>query len=72
MSPRIRKLVGTVLLLVVLAIYALLVAVAASAVLTGNNKIVEMLFYAIAGVAWVVPAGYLIRWMYATPKQASR
>ena len=70
MSPRIRKLVGTVLLLVVLAIYSLLVGVAASAVLTGSNKLVEMIFYAIAGLAWVVPAGFLIRWMYATPKQA--
>lgn len=70
MSPRIRKLVGTVLLLVVLAIYSLMVAVAASAVLTGTNKIVELIFYAIAGVAWVLPAGYLIRWMYTVPKQA--
>lgn len=68
MSPRIRKLIGTVLLLVVLAIYSLLVGVAASAVLTGSNKFVEMIFYAIAGLAWVVPAGYLIRWMYATPR----
>jgi hypothetical protein len=70
MTPRIRKLVGTVLLLVVLAIYSLLVAVAASAVLTGTNKVVEMLFYAIAGIAWVLPAGVLIRWMYASPKEA--
>ena len=68
MTPRIRKLVGTVLLLVVLAIYSLLVAVAASAVLTGNNKIVELFFYAIAGVAWVLPAGYLTRWMYTPPR----
>jgi Na+-driven multidrug efflux pump len=68
MTPRIKKLVGTVLLLVVLAIYSLLVAVAASAVLTGNNKIVEMFFYAIAGIAWVLPAGYLIRWMYTPPR----
>jgi hypothetical protein len=70
MTPRIRKLIGTVLLLVVLAIYSLLVAVAASAVLTGTNKVVEMLFYAIAGIAWVLPAGVLIRWMYASPKEA--
>jgi hypothetical protein len=70
MSSRIRKLVGTVLLLIVLAVYSLLVAVAASAVLTGSNKIVEMIFYAVAGLAWVLPAGYLIRWMYAVPKQA--
>ena len=56
------------MLLVVLAIYSLLVAVAASAVLPGGSKIVEMIFYAIAGVAWVLPAGYLIRWMYASPR----
>lgn len=68
MTPRIKKLVGTVLLLVVLAIYSLLVAVASSAVLTGDNKIAEMLFYAIAGIAWVLPAGYLIRWMYTPPR----
>ena len=69
MTPRIRKLVGTVLLLIVLLIYSLLVMVAAAAVLTGGSKIVELIFYAIAGVAWVLPAGYLIRWMYATPKE---
>jgi len=70
MSSRIRKLIGTVLLLLVLAVYSLLVMVAASSVLPGGSKIVEMVFYAIAGVAWVLPAGYLIRWMYATPKPA--
>ncbi len=70
MSPRIRKLVGTVLLVVVLAIYSLLVMVAASAILSGGSKIVELIFYAIAGVAWVLPAGWLIRWMYATPRRA--
>jgi hypothetical protein len=71
MSPRIRKLVGTVLLVVVLAIYSLLVMVAASAILSGGSKIVELIFYAIAGVAWVLPAGWLIRWMYATPRRAT-
>jgi hypothetical protein len=71
MSPRIRKLVGTVLLVVVLAIYSLLVMVAASAILSGGSNIVELIFYAIAGVAWVLPAGWLIRWMYATPRRAT-
>ncbi len=65
MSPRIRKLVGTVLLLIVLAAYSLLVMLVASVLVTNGNKIVEMIFYAIAGLAWVLPAGYLIKWMYA-------
>lgn len=70
MTPRIRKLVGTVLLLIVLAIYALLVMVTASVIVTGGNKLIELVFYAVAGLAWVLPAGYLIRWMYATPRAA--
>lgn len=70
MTPRIRKLVGTVLLLIVLAIYSLAVMLVASVLVTDGNKIVEMVFYAVAGLAWVLPAGYLIKWMYASPRPA--
>lgn len=71
MSARTRKLVGTILLLVVLFIYSLLVMLAAAAVLPDGGKIVELIFYAVAGIAWVLPAGYLIKWMYATPPENS-
>jgi hypothetical protein len=71
MSPRIRKLVGTVLLLVVLTIYSLIVMVAASVMAPGGSKIVELIFYATAGVVWVLPAGYLIKWMYAASREAA-
>ncbi len=70
MHARTRKLLGTVLLLVVLIIYSLVVMLAAASVLPGSGKIVELIFYAIAGVAWVLPAGYLIKWMYASPPEA--
>lgn len=70
MRARTRKLLGTVLLLVVLLIYSLVVMLAAASVLPGAGKIVELIFYAIAGVAWVLPAGYLIKWMYASPPEA--
>ena len=67
MRARTRKLVGTVLLLVVLIVYSLLVMLAAAAVLPAGGKIVELIFYAVAGLAWVLPAGYLIKWMYGAP-----
>lgn len=70
MHARTRKLLGTILLLVVLIIYSLVVMLAAASVLPGSGKIVELIFYAIAGVAWVLPAGYLIKWMYASPPEA--
>ena len=69
MSARTRKLVGTILLLIVLILYALAVMLAAAAVLPEGGKIVELIFYAIAGLAWVLPAGYLIKWMYAGPPE---
>lgn len=71
MTPRIRKLVGTVLLLIVLAIYSLVVMLVASVLVTNGNKVIEMIFYAIAGLAWVLPAGLLIKWMYASTRAAN-
>ena len=52
-------------------VLAVLVMLAAAAVLPDGGKIVELIFYAVAGIAWVLPAGYLIKWMYATPPQNS-
>ena len=47
-------------MLIVLMIYSLAVMLAAAAVLPDGGKIVELIFYAVAGIAWVLPAGYLI------------
>lgn len=67
MTPRARKLVGTVLLLVLVTVYALLVMVLVASLLPRLGKIWEIAFYAVAGFAWTVPAGLLIRWMHRTP-----
>jgi len=60
-----KKFVGVFLLMGVIALYALLVMRAAVEILPGANRIVEFLFYAVAGMAWVVPVRYLILWMNA-------
>lgn len=64
MTPRIRKLVGAILLLVVIAVYSLL-AMAAAVILQVNeaNKTVELIYYVAAGLLWVLPAGWIIKWM---------
>jgi hypothetical protein len=63
-TPRIRKLAGTLLLLVVIAVYSLL-AMLAAVILQINeaNKSVELLYYVTAGLLWVLPAGLIIKWM---------
>lgn len=64
MTPRIRKLVGTIVLLVVIAVYCLL-AMAAAVILQVNeaNKTIELIYYVTAGLLWVLPAGLIIKWM---------
>ena len=64
MPPRTRKLVGAILLLTVIAIYSLL-AMAAAIILQVNeaNKTVELIYYVAAGLLWVLPAGWIIKWM---------
>lgn len=63
MTMRTRKLVGTILLLIFVIVYALLAMVAAIVLQVNASKTVELVYYVIAGLAWVIPAGILIRWM---------
>lgn len=64
MTQRQRKLAGTVALLLMIAIYAF-VALAVAVVLQvqNANKLVELIYYIVAGLLWVLPAGLIISWM---------
>jgi Protein of unknown function (DUF2842) len=64
MNQRQRKLSGTVILIVMIAIYcALALAVAVVLQMQNVSKFGELLFYAIAGLLWVLPAGIIVKWM---------
>lgn len=63
MSPRLRKLVGTVVLIVFVPLYALAAMAAAMAILPGHGAIFQGIYYVVAGLIWVIPAGALISWM---------
>jgi hypothetical protein len=64
MTQRQRKFLGTIVLFLLIAVYAA-IAVGVAIVLQVHNasKITEFLYYVIAGLLWVVPAGLLISWM---------
>ena len=66
-TPRTRKLIGTIILLLFLVFYGLIIAAIAEPILTAANRFSEFLFYLIAGLAWVIPAGVIIWWMQ-TPR----
>jgi len=61
---RMRKLVGTMLLMVMIVVYALIAMVVAVALeVNTTSKFIELAFYAVAGLLWVVPAAIIIKWM---------
>jgi hypothetical protein len=70
MSIRARKFVGAILLLLLVAVWALLAMVAAQFVFTSTNSVAAWIYYAVAGIGWVLPAMPLVRWM-SGPKSAS-
>jgi Protein of unknown function (DUF2842) len=71
MHIRTRKLVGTIALFVLVAVWALLAMALAQSVAIPASQWVAMLYYAVAGLGWVVPAMPLIWWM-ARPDDRGR
>lgn len=63
MSPRLRKFIGTIALLVLVSVWALLAMVLAQSALTNTNGWIATLYYVIAGLGWVLPAMPVVRWM---------
>ncbi len=63
MSQRVRKLIGTFLLLLLVAAWSLLTMALAQSALTDINGWVAGIFYVVAGLGWVLPAMPLISWM---------
>lgn len=71
MTQRKRKLFGTIALLVFITLYALLaLAVAVILQVREVNHIFEVLYYVIAGLLWVIPAGFIITWMQRSDPQS--
>lgn len=68
MSTRLRKLIGTVALLVLVCVWALVAMALAQSALTNINGWVATIYYVVAGLGWVLPAMPLISWM-ARPRR---
>ena len=63
LPPRIRKLIGTFLIVVLVIVYALVAVAIATATLAQAPWYAHMLFFMFSGVLWVLPAMVIIKWM---------
>ena len=63
MTVRVRKLVGTIILLITLPIYLLIAMAVGANHFADAHVVVQTVYFLIAGLLWVPPAALLVRWM---------
>lgn len=63
MPQTLRKLVGTVALIALVVLYALVATAVAVARLADAPVWAHLLYFLATGLLWVVPAMLLVRWM---------
>ena len=63
MRIRTRKLIGTIALLALVTAWALLAMAFAQFALRAQGAWVALVFYAVAGLGWVLPAMPIVAWM---------
>jgi hypothetical protein len=63
MPVRLRKLIGTIALIVLVVTWALIAMALAQAPAIKANGVVEVIYYVVAGLGWVLPAMPVIAWM---------
>ena len=69
LTPRTKKFIGLLAMLVWLFIYSMIAMRVGVAVLPEANWLVKLLYYAVVGVAWIIPIGLMLPWMHREPKK---
>jgi hypothetical protein len=63
MPIRLKKLIGTILLIVLVIVYALVATTVAAARLGESGPLVHLAFFFFTGILWVLPAMGIIKWL---------
>lgn len=68
MPVRLKKLIGTVLLVALVVVYAIVATLVAVAQLAESGPLTHLLFFFFSGLLWVLPAMVIVKWMIAEPR----
>jgi hypothetical protein len=63
MPIRVRKLIGAVALIALVVTWALVAMALAQSPAVKANGLLEVIYYVVAGIGWVLPGMLLVRWM---------
>jgi hypothetical protein len=68
MPIRLKKLIGTILLIALVIIYALVATTVAVARFAESGPLVHLAFFFFSGLLWVLPAMGIIKWLLVERK----
>ena len=68
MPIRLKKLIGTILLVALVVVYAILATIVAVAQLAESGPLVHLLFFLFSGLLWILPAMGIIKWLIIEPR----
>ncbi len=67
MPQRLKQLVGSLILLALVVVYALVATTVAVAQLAESSAWVHLAYFAVTGLLWILPAMWVIKWMLGPP-----
>ena len=68
MPMRLKKLIGSVLLVALVIVYALAATTIAAGRLGNAGPLVHLAFFLVSGILWVLPAMGIIKWLMLEPR----
>ena len=68
MPIRLKKLIGTVLLIILVIAYALIATIVAVAQLSQSGPLVHLAFFFLTGILWILPAMAIIKGLLLPPR----
>ena len=71
MPIRLKKLIGTILLIMLVIAYALIATMVAVAQLSQSGPLVHLAFFFLTGILWILPAMGIIKWLILPPGRGS-
>ncbi|GKX35922.1 MAG: hypothetical protein MnENMB40S_35400 [Rhizobiaceae bacterium MnEN-MB40S] len=68
MPIRLKKLIGSLLIVALAIIYALVATTIATYRLAESPWWIHLIYFLVSGLIWIIPAMFLIRWMQGRPE----
>lgn len=68
MNVRLKKFIGTIVLIILVVVYAIFATAFASLYLGQSSGWVHLAYFLGTGVLWVAPAMLIIKWMETAPR----